>query len=203
VSDGELMPQLQIAEMPWHLNDLQGPRMMRSGLSQVLMMAEPFWSFELSTTWLDADEYQTWEAFLLSREGSASTFTAHRADREYGKVPVGSDVGLTVTAYDRAASTVSFGSTGAWTVTKGDPLSYYTAAGGYWYGVAMETKSAVANAMAALKVRPAPFAPHASTAAPRRIRALAEFQIRQPLPVQTVRFDERRVSFSADQIIRG
>jgi hypothetical protein len=203
MADGDLLPDLYIAEMPWKLNELQGVRMARSGKSQVLMMTEPFWSFELFTTWLDAEDYQTWEQFLIDRRGSASTFTAWRQDRPYGRVPVSSDVGLTITAYDRAASTVSFGATGAWTVTKGDPLSYYTAQGGYWHGMAMETKSAVSNAMAALKVHPAPFAPHAETPAPRRIRALAEFQIQLPLPMPIVRVDERRVNFSATQIIRG
>lgn len=203
MSDGDLLPELYVSEMPWLLNEVQGVRMARSGFSQVLAMGEPFWSFELSTTWLDADDYQVWEQFLIDRRGAASTFLASRHDRPFGKVPVVSDVGLTVSAYSRANSTVSFGNTGAWTATKGDMISYFTAQGGYWLGMAMETKAAAGSAMSALKVHPPPFAPHASTANPRRIRALAEFQIQIPLPMQIVRVDERRVSFSASQIIRG
>lgn len=203
MSDGALFPETFVNEMAWKLNEVQGVRMARSGFSQVVQMGEPYWSFDLSTTWLDEDDFQTWEAWLIDRRGAASTFTAYRADRQYGRVPVVSDTGLTVTAYDRAASTVSFGGTGVWTASPGDMLSYYTAQGGYWCGMAMETKNAAGNAMAALKVHPAPFAPHATTANPRRIRALAEFQLRMPTPTPIVRVDERRVSFSADQIIRG
>lgn len=203
MADGALFPETYINEMPWQLIETQGARFMRSGFSQVVQMGEPYWSFDLSTTWLDADDYQTWEAWLVDRRGAASTFTAYRMDRQYGRVPVASDTGLTVTDIDRAASTVTFGGTGVWTASPGDMLSFYTAQDGLWCGMAMETKNAAANVMSALKVHPAPFEPHATTANPRRIRALAEFQLRLPLPVPIVRVDERRLNFSADQIVRG
>jgi len=203
MADGDILPELYIYEMPWRLNERQGVRMSRSGFSQVTMMAEPFWAIEVISTWLERPDFQTFDGFLTDRQGAASTFLASRHSMPYGIVPVASDVGLTVTAYDRAARTVSFGSTGAWTATKGDMLSFYTAAGGYWCGQAMETKAAAGSAMTALKVYPPPFEPHASLAAPRRIRALAEFQLTLPLAMPTERADERRVSFSANQIIRG
>ncbi len=202
MADGELMPTL-IADMPWRLVETQGVRMGNSGFSQALGMVEPYWEFEAATPWLKYDQFQDVEGFLLDRRGAMSTFTAYRQSRPYGKVPVSSDTGLTVTAWDRAASTLSFGSTGAWTANRGDPLSYYTEAGGYWLGVAMETKSASGGAMTALKVHPPPFQPHASTPAPRRIRALGEFFIVPPTPMPIERVDERRISFTARQIIRG
>jgi len=202
MSAGELFPALQVYDMAWQLSHPQGVRMQRSGNSQVVQMVEPFWTFELQSTWLDADQFQTWESFLHRRKGSAVTFTAHRMDRQYGKVPVVNDTGLTITAVDRANSTVSFGSTGAWTANPGDPLSFYTAAGGYWYGEAQETKAAAGGAMTALAVWPPPFTQHASTANPRRIRALAEFFL-SGMPTKTTRVDERRIAFAATQLIRG
>lgn len=203
MADGDALPDLYIPNMSWRLVEPQGQRFARSGLSQATLLSEPYWSFNLSTTWLDAADFQTWESWLIDRQGALSTFTAWRQDRPFGAVPVSSDSGLTVSAYDRAARTVSFGSTGTWTATKGDLISYYTAAGGYWLGMAMETKEASGGAMSALKVYPAPFAPHASSAAPRRIRALGEFVVRQPVPDPIILVDERRLVFSADQIIRG
>lgn len=203
MADGDLILETGVMDMLWRLQELQGVRMLRSGLSQVNQMSEPFWSFELLTCWLEKPDYQAWDQWLTDRRGSASTFTAWDMSRPNALVPVSSDAGLTVTGYDRAASTVSFGGTGAWTASKGDKVSFYTAAGGYWLGMAMEVKAASGSAMTALKVHPAPFEPHASTPAPRRIRALGEFQLRLPLAQSTNRVDDRRVAFAADQMIRG
>jgi hypothetical protein len=205
MADGDLILDHVVNDMPWRLDVIQGPRMLNSGFSQVTRMAEPRWMFELSTGWMarDSAEFREWDYWLHDRDGAASTFTAFRMSMQNAQVPVSSDVGLTVTAIDRAARTVSFGSTGTWTATKGDMVSFYTAAGGYWIGQAMETKSAVAGAMSALKVRPPPFTPHASLAAPRRIRALGEFQLVLPVPKPIERIDECRINFTASQIIRG
>lgn len=206
MADGDLMPSFYVNEMPWNLMEEQGVRMQRSGNSQVLRLGEPHWAIEVLTSVIppgDRAAWQTWDAWLTDRRGAASTFLASDLERPKGLVPVASDSGLTVTGIDRAAATVSFGSTGTWTATKGDKVGYYTAAGGYWLGMVMETKSASGGAMTALKVHPPPFTPHASVAAPKRISPVAEFQIRQPKAMPVVRVDDRRVSFTADQIIRG
>jgi len=203
LSAGELILEAKVADMPWLLEERQGTRFANSGFSQVLQMAEPRWTFNLATKWLTEAEYQDWQAWISRRRGSAITFTAWRMSQPNARVPVVSDVGLTVTAIDRANNTVSFGGATGWQATAGDMVSYYTAAGGYWCGQVLESKNAVGSAMSALKVWPAPFEPHATTANPRRIRALAEFRLRMPIPMQTERKEERFIAFTADQMIRG
>lgn len=203
MADGDLIPNIYVQNMPWKLNELQGVPMFNSGFSQVTRPVEPFWTFELETTWLDREDFQIWESFLIDRRGAASTFLGWRFSRALGQVPVASDAGLAISAVSRANSTISYTGTGTWTATKGDMLSYYTAQGGYWCGQAMETKAAAGGTMSALKVWPPPFTPHASTAAPRRRFALAEFRLVLPTPEPIERHDERRVSFQAMQVIRG
>lgn len=203
MADGDIIPNLYVQNMPWKLNELQGVPMFNSGFSQVTRPVEPFWTFSLETTWVNREDFQEWDSWLVDRRGAASPFLAWRMSRPYGIIPVDSDVGLTISAVSRENSTISYASTGTWTATKGDMLSYYTAAGGYWCGQAMETKAASGGTMSALKVWPPPFAPHASTAAPRRRFALAEFRLVLPSPEPVERHDERRVSFQATQVIRG
>ena len=201
MADGDLIIG-DYTDMPWKLDRFQGVRMFNSGFNQVNEQAEPRWWFEAVTPWQDKDDFQELDAWIVDREGSASTFVTWRQSRPFGKVPVVSDVGLTVSGWNRADSHVSFGNTGVWTATRGDMISYYTKKGGYWIGMVMETRAASGGNMANLKVKPAPFEPHETLAAPRRIRALGEFQM-VGVPTPTERVDERRYSFTASQIIRG
>lgn len=203
MADGDLLPELYIWDMPWKLDRFQGVRMFNSGNSQVNEQAEPRWMIEVATRWLDDADFQEMDSWIVDRQGAGSTFLTWRMSRPFGRVPVVSDVGLSITAVDRAASTISYGNTGTWTVTKGDMLSHYTEAGGYWCGMAMETRAASGGNMLGLKVSPNPWPAHATLAAPRRIRALAEFQLLLPVPTPIERVDERMYNFNATQIIRG
>lgn len=192
-----------INEHPWMLDDRQGPRMLNSGFSQVPIMAEPVWYFTVSTCWLTPEQFRKWKGWIARRQGSATTFTAYEFGQPFGKHPVGSDVGLTLTAADRAAGTLSFGSTGAWQASEGDRVSYFTANSGYYVGTVLEDKEAAAGVMADLHVYPPPLPKHVTTPNPRRIRPLGEFFIR-PKSLNVIdRVDERFVSFIADQTIRG
>lgn len=203
MSANELMPNLHVSDMSFTLEDNQSQRASHSGHIQVAKFAPPCWRIQVSTSWLDENDFRTWTAWLQRRKGAIVPFLTHRLSRPNAKIPVSSDAGLAISGINVSNSTISFSGTGTWTASEGDMISYETAAGGYYLGEVIETKSAASGVMTDLKVHPAPYDPHATTPNVKRINAVGQFVLELPVPSQIERIDERFISFTAKQQIKG
>lgn len=201
MSAGELIltDGLQVCDMALRHN--QSRRMSSSGASAVVVYGPSRWFLRLETDFLDMAQARAWSAWLARRRGAARTFTAWRILRGYPAGSIGAAEGSAVlSSVNIGASTVTIGSAGAYQARKGDMISYRTANSGYWLGEVTGDVDA-ASGSAILPVEPPPRAPHATTPALRRIKALAEFELATDLdPFED--YTSRRLSFEAMQVIR-
>lgn len=204
MANGDLLPVCGIVRDDWSLQHVQSARMSRSGGESTNTLGEPYWTRRIDVKFGGPSmqqDFAEWEAFLISREGNRYSFTAARIFRRKPQAGVTDDTGLSVQSVDRAASTITLAGAGNHSVTIGDMLSFYTADQGYWIGMAMETKTPSAGVVT-VKVHPAPFPPHATTAQPRRTDALGEFRLSETPDIGDA-FRKKAISFTARQVIRG
>lgn len=198
---GEAMPTAGVISTPWRLMTQTTRRRSRSGNEQGVILGQSYWVFEAQTTPLTVEDFRTWTAWIDRREGERVTFTAYAIpEGDPQGIVAGSDGSVTVSAIDAAASTITLGNVSTSIAYEGDMVGYYTAAGGYWAGRVVEQATASAGSYT-LKVRPAPFAAHA-TPVVKRTNPTAEFALVGE-PEITIGAAERRVSFRAAQVIRG
>lgn len=201
MSNGELIPDIQIKEMAWDLPEKQSSAESRSAFRQVNTLGEPSWTLRLRTTYLTQEQFRLWTAFLTRRRGERFSFTAWRKSRPGPLLGgVASDAALTVESIDAEAGTVTLGNTGTYSASPGDMVGYYTAGNGYWIGEVLAAAIASGGAVT-LSVHPAPLTPHASTPAPRRLQALGEFKMIGRPEIMEM-YDDRWVAFQARQVVR-
>lgn len=201
MSAGALLPCRGIVKAEWTPTVQQTTPETLSGNTDVIELGASFWSVDYEVDLPKRADFDEWAVFLAERDGADFTFTAPRTFRKYpGNGAIVSDVGVSVSAYDPTARTVTFAGVGSHQARLGDMISYRTLGLGYWTGIVRANATPIAGSVV-MSVWPKPVAPHATLAAPRRIEALAEFRITKE-PKWTEAGRRRGVSFSAKQVIR-
>ena len=203
MSVGEFWPEKGVTSCEWTDEHRQGVPAGLSGDSIAVDYGEPFWrvEFEVSMTSRSLLARQ-WSAFIRRREGRKNTFTMNRTFQSFPfRGGVSSDVGLNVSAYSRANSTVTLsGVEAGYQPTVGDMISYFTERQGYYAGEVIADAN-VAGGSVTLQVWPAPGAPHPETPSVRRIKAVGEFRVTSaPSPAEA--FKSRSFRVTAEQVIR-
>lgn len=204
MANGDLMPVCGIVRDDWSLKHVQSARMSRSGVESTNTLGEPYWVRSIEVQFggpTMRQDFAEWEAFLIGRQGNRYSFTAPRVFRLNPQAGETTDAGMVVQSASRAASMITLAGTDPVTVSKGDMLSFYTANAGYWIGMSMEDAEPVDGAVT-VKVHPAPFAPHASQAQPRRTRALGEFRLLDGFDLSDAHM-RKGLTITATQVIRG
>lgn len=163
-----------ITECRFEPVEIQTDRNIASGEALNLTVGVPFWRASIRVETPTRQAKRVWSTWATARRGSRNTFLLSRSFAMAPRAGVVNDTGLGVSAVNFGASTVTLSGAGTHPVSTGDMISYYTAAGGYYIGVA--TAAAIpAGGSVTLAVWPPPPAPHGSTARPRRMWAFAEF----------------------------
>ena len=203
MSVGEFWPERGVTSCEWTDQHRQSLPAGLSGNSIAVDYGEPFWrvEFEVSMTSRSLLARQ-WSGFIRRREGRKNTFTMNRTFQSFPfRGGVAGDVGLTVSAYSRANSTVTLsGVEAGYQPTVGDMISYFTEGQGYYAGEVI-AEANVAGGSVTLQVWPAPRPPHATTPSVRRIKAIGEFRVTSaPSPDEA--FKSRGFRVTAEQVIR-
>jgi len=201
MSAGALLPCRGIVKSEWVPTVQQTTPETLSGSVDVLELGRSHWTVDFEFDLSRRSYFDDIAVFMAERDGSDLTFTAPRHFRKFPGDPlITSDVGVALTSVSSASRTVTLSGVGTGQATKGDMISYRTASNGYWTGLVRADATPAAGSIT-MSVWPAPVAVHATTPAPRRIEALAEFRI-----VGAVKWSElakrRSVSFTGRQVIR-
>ncbi len=208
MSQGEFWPERGVIKNVWTPINPQKFPMGLSGNSVSVDIGEPNWSVSISVQApIRSALAREWSGFFARRQGSKVSFTMNRSFRSFPfRKTVDTDAGLTIGSIDRAASRVELSNVEAhYAPETGDMIGYYTANSGYWTGEVLRPAQVTYNGQKAsvfLDVWPAPYAPHETTANPRRFKALGEFRL-IATPSITESYTQRAWNFKARQVIRG
>ena len=191
-----------ITEAEWRPQWLQTTRHTNGGDTTTLTLGVPYWIVDVRIDTASRQAFRRWDAWINSRRASKVPFLMAPTFRMFpeDQTPL-SDAGLTVSATDPGASTVSLSGAGSYTAHPGDMLSYYTAYGGFWFGQVTEEATATGGSIT-IPVTPYPFPAHASQSRPRRIIPAAEFYLSDD-PGRTGNPTTNFLEFEARQFIRG
>lgn len=203
MSVGEFWPEKAVQKNEWTLNHRQNAPVALSGDSVVTDYGEPFWTVDVSVEVpIRSTLQRVWSSFFRRRKGQKNTFTMNRSFQSFPELGgFNPNVEVNIISTDRATSTVRVNGHGAGRVSEGDMFGYFTAQSGYYIG---EIESIIQNDGAALEfgLSQPPFDAHATTAAPRFVKAVGEFRMDGP-PNVTETHTSRSFSFTATQVIRG
>lgn len=203
MSAGELAPSLGIIEANWERNENQTASTSNDGESDVLEFADPLWTIKVKVTITSRDQFDEWDSFFARRQLAVNSFTMWRSLRVRPRDQlITSDAGLALSGINAGASTISLTGYGIGRKASfGDMIGYRTAANGHWVGQVVQEATADGAGAITASVWPRPVAPHATTPAPRRFKALGEFRmIKAPDPNEAwMDWDYR---FEAEQVLR-
>lgn len=203
MSAGEIFLTDGLKECTWTLMERQSDPETRENGGAVVTFGRPFWVMSARYDNLSETAFRLLSAWIARRKRSRVTFTAYRPDRPATLLnPAITNSGLGVSAVSIENATVSLTGLGSNVISPGDMISFYTATGGYWVGMATATATPTAGA-ATVSVWPPPQTPSTSPSpAVRLLQALGEFQLTGEPALSEPSSRVRSVEFTARQVIR-
>ncbi len=200
MSAGELIPEAGLVDMDMSLVPMGSSRMGASGNSIVGRFGPTRWKLRVLVNLAEASEAREWDPWIANRVDLGETFTAWRLLRLKPRAGILTPDGALTLTVNAPTDQVTIGGVGVDGLSKGDMISYRTAANGYYLGMVQANVAASAGSVTPT-LRPKPMAKHATTPAVRRVQALGEFELSTPLEP----FDDystRQIAFEAIQIVR-
>ena len=174
MTTAEFWPEKGIQRCDWLPVNRDSAPFGLSGDSIAVAYGEPHFTLSVSVAAPPGSQLaRDWSTFMRRRKGRQVTFSANRPFQSFPVNPaIVSDSTLAVAASDRAASTVTLSGPDSTLSQPSDMIGFFTANSGFYVG---EIVTALGGGT--FEVWPPPFNPHASTANPRRIKALGEFRM--------------------------
>lgn len=196
MSSGELMLYKGLKQFDLRLLERQSEANSRAGGGYVVDQGAPYWALTLRYEGLNEANWRALEGWVTRRRKSLVTFTAYSPQLQKP---------FAMPSADNSGLSMSVTSSGDVSVTKsslilkaGDMLSFYTAAGGYYFGRALNDKTGSGT----VEVIPKATAIHETTPDPKIVQALGEFQLVGER-TSSDPYDKRRsMSLEARQVVR-
>ena len=196
----ELAPSYGIIDASWERNENQTSQFSNKGDSDVMEIGDPFWTIDVKVTITSRAHFDEWDSFLARRNLSENSFLMWRSLRVRPRdLLITSDAGLILASVDEGNSQITLAGFGAGRQAHyGDMIGYRTAANGYWAGQVVAPETADVSGNITVSVWPRPWAPHDTTPAPTRFKALAEFKmLKKPKPKEA--WNDWEIRFQAQQ----